>query len=79
MPGISVAVGDMVAALRRVAGDAVADRVQVALRPGDRPDRVDLAGEFRAEARARARHAGDADFDGIVRAYIADDMPRAKQ
>jgi len=28
VPGISIAVGDMVAALRRVAGDAVADRVK---------------------------------------------------
>ena len=75
VPGICVAVGDMVAALRRVAGDAVADRVQVELRPGDRPHRVDVAVELRAEAGTRARHAADADFEGIVRAYIADDMP----
>ena len=51
-------VGEMVDALRRVAGDAVADARQMAARPGDRPHRRDLAAELRADARAGARHGG---------------------
>ena len=79
VPGICVAVGDMVAALRKVAGDAVADRVQVALRPRDRPHRLDVAGEFRAASSGpRWACAADADFESIIRAYIADDMPRRR-
>jgi hypothetical protein len=77
VPGISVAVGDMVAALRKVAGDAVADRVKwqfdptidriVATWPANFAPRLGTALGMRA----------DADFESIVRAYIADDLPRA--
>ena len=75
VPGISVAVKEMVDALREVAGDEVAARVRWQLRPRDRPHRVDVAVELRAEA-AGARMRADSDFASIVRAYIADDMPR---
>ena len=57
VPGICVAVGDMVKALREVAGEEVAARVRWQLRRRDRPHRIDLAVELRAEARTRARHA----------------------
>ena len=50
-------VGDMVDALRQRRRRRRRRSRQVAIRPGDRPDRVDVAREFRAEARARARHA----------------------
>jgi nucleoside-diphosphate-sugar epimerase len=76
VPGISVAVGDMVAALRRVAGDAVADRVKWQFDPAI--DRivstwpVNFAPMLGPALGMRA----DADFEGIVRAYIADDIQR---
>ena len=64
VPGISVAVGDMVAALRRVAGDAVADRVKWQFDPAI--DRIvrHVAREFRAAIGARAGNAGRRGFRG---------------
>ena len=74
VPGISVAVADMVAALRRVAGDAVADRVQWVLDPAI--DRIvsTWPARFAPELGPRLGMRADSDFDSIVRAYIADDM-----
>ena len=72
VPGLSVAVGDMVAALREVAGDAVADRVRWQLDPA--VDRIvstwpaALAAEHGQALGMRA----DCDFAAIVRAYIGD-------
>ena len=76
VPGICVAVGDMVAALRRVAGDAVADRVKWQYDPVI--DRIvsTWAANFAPRLGPALGMRADADFDGIVRAYIADDMPR---
>ena len=76
VPGISVAVGDMVASLRRVAGDAVADRVQWNFDPAI--DRIvsTWPANFEPQLGPALGMRADADFDGIVRAYIADDMPR---
>ena len=77
VPGICVRVADMVAALRNVAGDAVDDRVQwihdpvidtiVATWPANFAPRLGPALGMKA----------DTDFESIVRAYIADDMPKA--
>ena len=77
VPGICVPVADMVAALRKVAGDAVADRVKwihdpvidkiVATWPANFAPRLGPALGMKA----------DTDFESIVRAYIADDMPKA--
>jgi len=77
VPGICVAVGDMVAALRRVAGDAVADRVKWQYDPVI--DRIvsTWAANFAPRLGPALGMRADADFDGIVRAYIADDMPRS--
>jgi nucleoside-diphosphate-sugar epimerase len=75
VPGISVEVGEMVAALRRVAGDAVADRVKWQFDPvidkivGTWP--VNFAPMLGPSLGMKT----DADFEAIVRAYIADDMP----
>ncbi len=76
VPGISVTVGEMVAALRRVAGDKVADRVHwnydpaidriVSTWPANFAPRLGMAFGMQA----------DRDFDSIVQAYIADDMPK---
>lgn len=71
VPGISVAVGDMVASLRRVAGDAVAGRVSWQLDPAI--DRL-VSSWPQAFAADRGRALGmtaDDDFDDIVRAYVA--------
>jgi nucleoside-diphosphate-sugar epimerase len=76
VPGICVAIGDMVAALRRVAGDAVADRVKWQYDPAI--DRIvsTWPANFAPRLGPALGMQADADFDGIVRAYIADDMPR---
>jgi nucleoside-diphosphate-sugar epimerase len=76
VPGICVSVGDMVAALRTVAGDTVADRVKwkhdpaidriVATWPSNFAPKLGLALGMKA----------DPDFLAIVRAYIADDMAK---
>ncbi|MEO8507056.1 MAG: D-erythronate dehydrogenase [Betaproteobacteria bacterium] len=76
VPGISVAVGDMVASLRRVAGDAVADRVQWNFDPAI--DRIvsTWPANFAPQLGPALGMRADVDFESIVRAYIADDMPR---
>lgn len=77
VPGISVAVGDMVAALRTIAGDAVADRVQWNYDPAI--DRIvsTWPSNFAPKLGPALGMRADADFASIVRAYIADDMPKA--
>ena len=75
VPGIDVTVAEMVAALRRVAGDAVADRVQWQYDPVI--DRIVATWPARFEARI-GRALGmraDAGFEDVVRAYIEQDMP----
>ena len=75
VPGILVAVEDMVAALRRVAGDPVADRVKWELDPAI--DRIvsTWPANFAPKLGPALGMRPDADFEQIVRAYIADDMP----
>ena len=72
VPGISVAVGDMVEALRSVAGDAVADRVRWDFDPAI--DRIvsTWPARFTADAGRMLGMCADASFEGIVRAHIAD-------
>ena len=76
MPGISVAVGDMVDALRSVAGDAVADRVKWQFDPAIDRIVATWPANFAPKLGPALGMRADADFEGIVRAYIADDMPR---
>jgi nucleoside-diphosphate-sugar epimerase len=77
VPGISVAVGDMVAALRKVAGDAVADRVKWQFDPAIDRIVATWPARFAPRLGPALGMRADADFESIVRAYIADDMPRA--
>jgi nucleoside-diphosphate-sugar epimerase len=72
VPGITVAVGDMVAALRKVAGDAVADRVQWQYDPAI--DRIvsTWPAAFTAAFGTSLGMQADADFESIVRAYVAE-------
>jgi nucleoside-diphosphate-sugar epimerase len=76
VPGISMGVGEMVAALRRVAGDAVAERVRWQFDPAI--DRIvsTWPSNFTPQRGLALGMRADADFDGIVRAYIADDLPK---
>jgi nucleoside-diphosphate-sugar epimerase len=78
VPGMLVAVEDMVAALRRVAGDAAADRVKWQFDPAI--DRIvsTWPANFAPKLGPALGMKADADFESIVRAYIADDMPKAR-
>jgi nucleoside-diphosphate-sugar epimerase len=78
VPGICVGVGDMVAALRNVAGDAVADRVKWIYDPVIDRIVATWAANFAPKLGPALGMTADADFESIVRAYIADDMPRAR-
>ena len=74
VPGISVTVGGMLDALRRVAGDAVAARVRFAPDPAiERIVRTWPRDFDAAYGRALGMQA-DADFDAIVRQYIDDEL-----
>lgn len=77
VPGITVAVGDMVKALREVAGEAVAARVKWQLDPAI--DRIvsTWPARFAPRLGPSLGMKADADFAQIVRAYMDDDMPRA--
>jgi len=77
VPGMRIAVQDMVAALRRVAGDAVADRVQWQYDAAI--DRIvsTWPSNFAPKLGPALGMQADSDFESIVRAYIADDMPGA--
>ncbi|UIF87481.1 D-erythronate dehydrogenase [Cupriavidus sp. UYPR2.512] len=72
LPGLSVTAAGMVDALRRVAGDAVADRVT-----WEREARVEnIVGTWPAAWNAERALAlgfqGDASFDAVIRAYMED-------
>lgn len=75
LPSISVSVGEMADALRRIAGDEVADRILW------RPDPfiqtiVDGWPDIMKGSRAKALGLkADADIDQIIAAFIEDDLP----
>ena len=74
LPGLTVSVGEMVAALERVAGPAVAGRVR--FEPDERVERIVRTWPVALDA-SRALGLGfatDHNFDDIIRRYIADDM-----
>jgi len=74
LPGISVSVAQMVAALRTVAGDAVADRIRF-----QRDEAIErIVGSWPGAWELTRAHAlglaADESFEAIVRAYIEDDL-----
>ena len=76
LPGITVTAGEMVASLRRVAGEEVASRVH-----WERDEAIErIVGTWPgAWNTARAEtlgFKGDRNFEQVVRAYIADDLRR---
>jgi len=77
VPGLRISVAAMVDALRRVAGDPVAARVKWRVDPAiDRIVRT-WPPNFAPRLGPALGMAADTNFDEIVRAYMADDMPRA--
>lgn len=74
VPGLEVGVGEAVAALRRIAGDTVADRVKWQLDPAI--DRIvsTWPTRFAPVLGPALGMRADLDFDSIVRAYIADEL-----
>jgi len=76
VPGICVSVGEMVAALRRIAGDAVADRVKWQPDPVIERIVATWPPRFAPVLGPALGMRSDPDFESIVRAYIADDLPR---
>jgi nucleoside-diphosphate-sugar epimerase len=78
VPGISIPVTGMIDALRRVAGDAVADRVVWRHDPAIYRIVQTWPVNFDTVFGRSLGMAGDADFDSIVRQYIDDELrPRA--
>jgi D-erythronate 2-dehydrogenase len=74
LPGLATTVKDMVAALERVAGSEVVGRIR-----WERDDAVirivnSWPGSFAARRGEAMGFTADTDFDGIVRAYIADEL-----
>ncbi len=72
MPGVCLSVGEMIEALREVAGDEVAARIK---REPDATIRAIVSGWAEDFDPARARALGftaDADFQSIIRAHIRD-------
>lgn len=72
MPGLSVTVAEMVEALREVAGEEVAGRIQ---RKPDQAIRDIVAGwprDFSPERALAAGFTADPDFQSIIRAHIRD-------
>ena len=70
VPGLTVSVHDMVASLRRVAGDAVADRVSWQLDPVIERLVSSWPQAFSADRGKLLGMTADASFDDMVRAYI---------
>jgi D-erythronate 2-dehydrogenase len=74
MPGVCCTVGEQIAALRRIAGDKVADRIRRA--PDELVERI-VAGWPRRFDTRRAVALGfkvEAAFDDIIRAHIEDEL-----
>lgn len=74
LPGLSVTVGEMLAALTRVAGAEVAARVRFQVDPAIEKIVASWPGAW-DDSRARALGlVGDSNFDSVIRAYIEDDL-----
>ena len=72
LPGNTAAVGEMIDILRRIAGDAVADRIEI--RPDPRIEALVLSWpvRFRNDRALRLGFSADENVESILRAYIED-------
>ncbi|HEY2023540.1 D-erythronate dehydrogenase [Paraburkholderia sp.] len=73
LPGISVSVDEMIAALREVAGDAVASRI--VRQPDERIEKIvgSWPGAWDTSRAERLGLAGERGFADVIRAYIEDE------
>jgi nucleoside-diphosphate-sugar epimerase len=74
LPGVSVTVAEMIAALRRVAGAEAAARVRFERDPLVERIVASWPGAWDSERARRLGFTGDADFDAVVRAYVEDEL-----
>jgi D-erythronate 2-dehydrogenase len=77
LPGLSVSAQEMVDALRRVAGDRVADRVKWQYDPVVGAIVSTWPPAFAPRLGPELGMRADPDFESIVRQYITDEQPRA--
>ena len=75
MPGLTVTVGDMVAALERVAGPAVTSLIDWVPDPVVAGMVAGWAARFRTDRAARLGLVPDPDFTSIIRRHLADTRP----
>ncbi|MDR3099231.1 MAG: SDR family oxidoreductase [Paraburkholderia sp.] len=73
MPGLSVTVSEMLASLRRIAGDAVANRVRFERDPAIEKIVNSWPGNFSAPYARSLGFVFDANFDDVVNAFIERD------
>jgi len=73
--GLSVTVGEMAAALERVAGPTVAGRIKWQPDPALQTIVGGWPGDFEARRAAALGFTPDADMDSIIRAHIEDHLP----
>jgi nucleoside-diphosphate-sugar epimerase len=78
MPGLSVTVEEMLASLRRIAGDEVAGRVRFERDPAIERIVNSWPGNFSADYARALGFVFDADFDGVVHAFIEDNAALAR-
>lgn len=76
LPGITVTAGEMVASLRRVAGEEVASRVHWGRDAAIERIVGTWPGAWNTVRAETLGFKGDANFEQVVRAYIADDLRR---
>ncbi|QQC67178.1 D-erythronate dehydrogenase [Paraburkholderia ginsengisoli] len=78
LPGISVSVDEMIAALREVAGDEVANRI--VREPDARVEKIvgSWPGQWDTSRAEGLGLSGDRSFADVIRAYIADEQIQAR-
>ncbi|MCY4351363.1 MAG: SDR family oxidoreductase [Thiotrichales bacterium] len=74
LPGMTVTVGEMVAGLREVAGDRVAERLKFERNPFIERIVYGWATKFRPERALALGFAPDEDFRSVVEAFVEDDL-----
>ena len=74
LPGLSIPVRGMVAALERVAGQEAAARIRWQLDPALNRIVASWPGAFATERADALGFVGDASFDEIIQAYLADEL-----
>jgi D-erythronate 2-dehydrogenase len=72
MPGLSISVGAMIEALRRVAGNTVAERITLARDPAIERIVNSWPGNFSADYARALGFVHDTDFDSVIKTFIAE-------